>query len=39
MVLLANRGVVDDDPIVFALRDSTSWLVGLAAAAVFAGAL
>ena len=39
MVLLANRGVVDDDPVVFALRDSTSWLVLVGAAVIFAGSL
>ena len=27
-MLLANRGAVGDDPVVFALRDRTSWLVG-----------
>ena len=30
MALLANRGSVDDDPVVFAITDRTSWLVGLA---------
>lgn len=39
IMLLANRGVMDDDPIVFAMRDHTSWLVGAAAAVIFAGAL
>ena len=39
MTLLANRGVVDDDPVVFAMRDRTSWLTGAAILAVFAGAL
>ena len=29
LLLLANRGFVDHDPIVFALRDRTSWLVAL----------
>ena len=39
VALLANRGVVDDDPVVFALRDRTSWLVALGIVAVFAAAL
>ena len=39
MMLLANRGAVDDDPVVFTLRDRTSWLAGLTIAAVFAAAL
>lgn len=39
MVVLANRGVVDDDPVAFALRDSTSWLVLVSAVAIFAGSL
>ena len=39
MVLLANRGVVHDDPIVFAVRDRASWCVGLVAVGVFAAAL
>ena len=39
MTLLANRGAVDDDPVVFTLRDRTSWLTGLAMAASFAAAL
>ncbi len=39
MLLLANRGAVDDDPMVFTLRDRTSWLAGLAMAAAFAAAL
>ena len=39
MTLLANRGAVDDDPVVFTLRDRTSWLVGLVMAAVFAAVL
>ena len=39
MTLLANRGVVDDDPVVFTLRDRTSWLTGLAMAAAFTAAL
>ncbi len=39
MTLLANRGVVDDDPVVFTLRDRKSWLTGLAMAAAFTAAL
>jgi 4-hydroxybenzoate polyprenyltransferase len=36
--LLARRGVVDDDPVLFALRDRASWATGgLAAAVVVAG--
>ncbi len=35
LLLLANRGIVDDDPVVFALRDRASWVVaGGAACAV-----
>ena len=36
LVVLANRGVVHHDPIVFALRDPVSWVVGLGAAVVVA---
>lgn len=36
MALLANRGSVDDDPVVFAITDRTSWLVGLAGLAMLA---
>lgn len=39
MTLLANRGEVDDDPVVFAITDRTSWLVGLASLGVFVAAL
>ena len=39
MSLLANRGAVDADPVVFAMRDRTSWLTGLGILAAFAGAL
>lgn len=39
LTLLANRGVVDDDPVVFAMRDRTSWLTGVAILAVLASAL
>ena len=38
-LLLANRGAVGDDPVVFALRDRTSWLVGGGILALFAAAL
>ena len=33
--LLANRGLVHDDPVVFALRDRVSWAVGALAGGVF----
>ena len=39
MTLLVNRGVVDEDPIVFAMRDRTSWLTGVGVMAVFMAAL
>ena len=39
ITLLANRGEVDDDPVVFAITDRTSWLVGLASLGVFVAAL
>ncbi len=39
MTLLANRGAVADDPLVFALGDRTSWLTGLGILAVFVAAL
>ncbi len=39
IVLLANRGLVDDDPVVFAVRDRASRLVAFCAIAVFAAAL
>ena len=38
-MLLANRGAIGDDPLVFALRDRTSWLVGGGMLALFAAAL
>ena len=38
-MLLANRGAVGDDPVVFALRDRTSWLVGGGMLALFGAAL
>lgn len=39
ILLLANRGEVDDDPVVFALSDRTSSAVGAACAVVFLLAL
>ena len=39
LTLLANRGAVADDPVVFAVRDRVSWLVGLGVLTVFAAAL
>lgn len=37
--LLASRGLVHDDPLVFALRDKPSWLIGAVTAAAFAVAV
>lgn len=39
VVLLANRGALDEDPIVFALRDRASWLMVLGLLVAFALAL
>ena len=39
MTLLANHGAVDDDPVVFAMRDRTSWLTGLGILTAFTAAL
>ena len=39
MTLLANRGAVDDDPVVFAMRDRAAWLTGAGVLAAFAAAL
>ena len=39
MVLLANRGLVDADPVLFALRDRVTWLTAAGFAAAFAAAL
>ena len=39
MTLLANRGLVDHDPVLFALGDRTSWLTGLAIVAALLAAL
>lgn len=35
LTLLANRALVDDDPVAFAIRDRVSWIVGLGIAGVF----
>jgi len=37
--LLADRGEVHDDPLVFALRDRISWVVGAVVAAAFIAAM
>lgn len=39
LTLLAGRGAMDDDPLVFAMRDPTSWLTALAIGAAVAAAL
>ncbi len=39
MTLLANRGAVADDPVVFAVQDRVSWLTGLSVLTAFAAAL
>ncbi len=39
MMLLANRGIVDDDPLVFAMGDRASWLTGVGILAIFTAAL
>ena len=39
IALLANRGVINDDPVVFALRDRASWLTCLGIAVLFVAAL
>ena len=39
LVVLANRGLVHDDPVVFALRDRVSWVVGLSVGGVVAVAV
>ena len=39
MLLLANRGAVGEDPLVFAMRDRSSWLVGGAMLVTFLCAL
>jgi 4-hydroxybenzoate polyprenyltransferase/soluble P-type ATPase len=35
IIMLANRGDIDIDPILFAFRDKASWLVGMAAGLLF----
>lgn len=35
LTLLANRALVDDDPVAFAIRDKVSWIVGFGIAGVF----
>ena len=39
LTLLANRGVVGDDPVVFTMRDRASWLTGLGFLIVLVAAL
>ena len=39
ITLQANRGVIDDDPVLFALADRASWLTGLGILAIFAAAV
>ena len=39
VTLLANRGMIDDDPLTFTIRDRASWFSGIAFLAVFAAAL
>lgn len=39
LLLLANRGGVDDDPVAFALRDRASWITVAGIAAAFVAAL
>lgn len=39
MLMMAHRRMVDDDPIVFAIRDRRSWAVAVACMAVVAGAV
>lgn len=39
VLLLANRGALNEDPVVFALRDRASWATGVALLAAFALAL
>ena len=36
MLILANRGEMDDDPIIFSVRDRMSWLTGAGVALVVA---
>ena len=39
LTLLANRGAVGDDPMVFTMRDRASWLTGVGVLAAFVAAL
>lgn len=39
MILIANRGEMEVDPVMFAMRDLASWLVLVISIAIFAGAL
>ena len=39
MTLQANRGAINDDPVLFALGDRASWLTGLGILAIFAAAV
>lgn len=39
LLLFAHRGAMDDDPVLFSLRDPVSWLTGLGLLATFAAAL
>ena len=39
LTLLASRGAVDDDPVVFALGDRASWMAGIGMLAAFLAAL
>lgn len=39
LIVLANRGVLDDDPVAFALRDRSSWIIATAIGTVYVLAL
>lgn len=39
ITLLANRGAIADDPVVFTMRDRVSWLTGLCVLTAFAAAV
>ena len=39
LIILANRGVLDDDPVAFALRDGGSWFIAVAIGFVYFMAL
>ncbi|MDB5698772.1 MAG: UbiA prenyltransferase, partial [Alphaproteobacteria bacterium] len=36
VLILCNRNLLHDDPVIFALTDRVSWLTGLAVAAIIA---